>query len=60
VRPPDPVIGISDFVLSDLGLAVVSHEYQILFKDGGSELPARRPLQTRAEILQILEFLVWI
>src|SRR4030095_1361846 len=60
VGAPAPVIGVADIVLSDHGLAVVGHEDQILFKDGGAELPARGQLQARTQILQIFELLVWV
>ena len=58
VYPSNEIVGVAEFVLSDMGLAFVGQEDQILFEDGGAERPAYGQFQSRTEILQILELLV--
>ena len=36
VYPAHEIVGVAEFVLSDMGLAFVGQEDQILFEDGGS------------------------
>src|SRR5271166_2696936 len=54
VGASDPVVGVAQVVLGDLGGSVVWGEDQVLVEDHGPEGPARRGRQAAAEVFEAL------